>query len=121
MELAQRIAQVIIPVFFIVAVGYFYGRKARPDLSAFNRVVLDVLAPMLVYSALAARDFKLQDHTLLLLGGTAVILIKGSFGRHCHAQSDQFRVGRFQHQQQASSLHPQGSDQVQKNGLHNLL
>lgn len=80
MELAERIAQVIIPVFFIVAVGYLYGRKARPDLSAFNRVVLDVLAPVLVYSALAARDFRLQDHTPLLLGGTLVILACGLLG-----------------------------------------
>ncbi|HSV51200.1 MAG TPA: AEC family transporter [Burkholderiaceae bacterium] len=80
MELANRIAQVIIPVFFIVAVGYFYGRKTRPELGAFNRIVLDVLAPMLVYSALASRDFRLQDHALLLLGGTGVILACGVLG-----------------------------------------
>jgi malate permease and related proteins len=80
MELAHRIAQVIIPVFFIVAVGYFFGRRTRPDLTSFNRIVLDVLAPMLVYSALAARDFRLQDHALLLLGGTGVILACGVLG-----------------------------------------
>ncbi len=74
MDLLTRIAQVIIPVFFIVAVGYFYGRKARPDLGAFNRIVLDVLAPVLVYSALAGREFKLADHTLLLVGGALLIL-----------------------------------------------
>lgn len=74
MELLARIAQVIIPVFLIVAVGFFYGRRARPDLSSFNRIVLDVLAPMLVYSALAARDFRLQDHTALLAGGVLMIL-----------------------------------------------
>lgn len=56
MELAARIAQVIIPVFFIVAVGFFYGRHARPELTSFNRIVLDVLAPALVYSALAAKE-----------------------------------------------------------------
>lgn len=29
MELIGRILQVIVPVFFIVAVGFFYGRRAR--------------------------------------------------------------------------------------------
>jgi predicted permease len=74
MELLARIAQVIVPVFLIVAVGFFYGRRAQPDLTAFNRIVLDVLAPMLVYSGLADRDFHLRDHTALLAGGVLMIL-----------------------------------------------
>ena len=77
MELAARIAQVIIPVFLIVAIGYGYGRRARPDLTSFNRIVLDVLSPLLVYTALAAKDFRLQDHLLLLAGGTLLILGSG--------------------------------------------
>ena len=77
MEPLLRIAQVIVPVFFIVAVGWFYGRRARPDLASFNRIVLDVLAPVLVYSALAAKDFRLHDHGVLLLGGALLILGSG--------------------------------------------
>jgi malate permease and related proteins len=77
MELAARIAQVIVPVFFIVAVGFWYGRRARPDLAPFNRIVLDVLAPALVYTALAAKDFRLGDHAVLLLGGALLILASG--------------------------------------------
>lgn len=77
MELAARIAQVIVPVFLIVAVGYVYGRRARPDLASFNRIVLDVLAPALVYTALAAKDFRLGDHAVLLLGGALLILLSG--------------------------------------------
>lgn len=77
MELATRIAQVIVPVFLIVAVGFFYGRRARPDLTSFNRIVLDVLAPALVYSALAAKEFRLGDHSVLLLGGALLILASG--------------------------------------------
>ena len=42
MDLIARIADVIIPVFLIVAIGYGYGRRHRPDLSAFNRIALDV-------------------------------------------------------------------------------
>jgi predicted permease len=77
MDLALRIAQVIVPVFLIVAVGFFYGRRARPDLASFNRIVLDVLAPALVYTALAAKDFRLGDHAVLLLGGALLILASG--------------------------------------------
>jgi malate permease and related proteins len=91
MDLAARIAQVIIPVVFIVAVGFLYGRRTRPDLTSFNRIVLDVLAPALVYSALAAKEFRLQDHTMLLLGGVLLILASGVLGwllaRASHTQA----------------------------------
>ncbi len=80
MELIQRIGQIIIPVFFIVAIGYFYGRRKNPDLTSFNRIVLDVLCPVLVYSALAAREFRLQDHLTLLLGGALLIIGCGLAG-----------------------------------------
>lgn len=77
MDLVVRIAQVIVPVFLIVAVGFGYGRRARPDLTSFNRIVLDVLAPVLVYSALAAKDFQLREHAVLLGGGAVLILACG--------------------------------------------
>lgn len=77
MDLLSRIADVIIPVFLIVAIGYGYARRKVPDLSTFNRIALDVLAPVLVYSALAARDFRLADHVPLLVGGTVLILGSG--------------------------------------------
>ena len=77
MDLLQRIAEVIIPVFLIVAIGYAYARRQAPDMAVFNRVALDVLAPVLVYSALASRDFHLTDHSLLLFGGAVLILVSG--------------------------------------------
>ena len=77
MELITRIADVIIPVFFIVAIGYGYARRKHPDMGSFNRIALDVLAPVLVYSALAAKDFEIADHWSLLIGGTVLILGSG--------------------------------------------
>ena len=77
MDLISRVADVIIPVFLIVAIGYGYARRQRPDLTAFNRISLDVLAPLLVYSALAAKDFRLGEHTALLVGGAVLILGSG--------------------------------------------
>ncbi|TDQ44734.1 hypothetical protein DFR43_10276 [Tepidicella xavieri] len=77
MDLLSRIAEVIVPVFLIVGIGYGYARKHPPDLAGFNRIALDVLAPVLVYSALASKDFRLADHLPLLLGGTILILGSG--------------------------------------------
>ena len=77
MDLLARIGDVIIPVFLIVGIGYGYARRRPTDLSSFNRIALDVLAPLLVYSALASRDFALGDHVPLLIGGTALILGSG--------------------------------------------
>lgn len=90
MDLVVRIAQVIVPVFFIVAVGYAYGRRARPDLHAFNRIVLDVLSPLLVYTALAGKEFRWQEHVGLLAGGALLILLTGAvawaLARAAHTQ-----------------------------------
>ncbi len=76
MDLIARISDVIVPVFLIVAIGWGYGRRQRPDLTVFNRIAMDVLAPVLVYSALAARDFHIAKHWHLL--GAAAVLILGS-------------------------------------------
>lgn len=91
MELVLRIVEVIVPVFFIVALGWAYGRRARPDLTVFNRIVLDVLSPLLVYTALAGRDFRWQDHVPLFTGGAALILLTGlvawGLARAAHTQA----------------------------------
>ncbi|GAA6143604.1 AEC family transporter [Hydrogenophaga sp. 5NK40-0174] len=77
MELISKITDVIVPVFLIVAIGYGYARRTPTDLSTFNRIALDVLAPLLVYSALASKDFHLTDHVPLLVGGAVLILGSG--------------------------------------------
>jgi predicted permease len=74
MDLIARIADVIIPVFLIVAIGFGYARRRTLDMTVFNRIALDVLAPMLVYSALASRDFMIAEHLALLAGGAVIIL-----------------------------------------------
>lgn len=74
MELMDRVAEVIIPVFLIVGIGYAYALRSPPDLSGFNRIAPDLLAPLLVYTALASKDFDIMAHLPLLFGGTVLIL-----------------------------------------------
>ncbi|GAB3761427.1 AEC family transporter [Ramlibacter monticola] len=77
-ELLARIAQVIVPVFLVVAIGYVYARRQKPDMREFNRMVLDVLSPLLVYTALAGKEFQLRDHLPLLAGGALLIVATGA-------------------------------------------
>ena len=77
MELLTRIAQVIVPVFLIVAIGYAYARRVHPDMTAFNRIVLDVLSPVIVYTALAGKEFQLRENLPLLGAGALLILLTG--------------------------------------------
>ena len=77
MELLARIAQVIVPVFLIVGIGFGYARWRRPDMASFNRIVMDVLSPLIVYTALAGKEFHLREHLPLLAGGALLILLTG--------------------------------------------
>jgi predicted permease len=77
MLILERIVSVIAPVFLIIAIGYGYGRRNRPDLKTFNHVSLHVLGPLLVFTSLAGEDFQLQGNLALVAGGVAVILVSG--------------------------------------------
>src|SRR5258706_4679216 len=77
MLILERIVSVIAPVFLIIAIGYGYGRRNRPDLKAFNHVSLHVLGPLLVFTSLAGEDFQLRGNVALVAGGVAVILVSG--------------------------------------------
>ena len=80
MDLVLRVAQVITPVFLIIGVGYFYGRRHNPDLTVLNRVALDVLTPAIIYAGLASRGFQLAEHGKLLLGMLGMMLGCGLIG-----------------------------------------
>jgi hypothetical protein len=77
MLIFERIVSVIAPVFLIIAIGYGYGRRNKPDLRAFNHVSLHVLGPLLVFTSLAGEDFQLKGNLALVAAGAAVILISG--------------------------------------------
>jgi hypothetical protein len=73
----QRILQIILPVFAIVAAGWLYGRRHRPDTAAVNRMNMDIFVPALVLSALTSKDFDLWANRGLILGSLAVVVGSG--------------------------------------------
>ncbi|UHD18940.1 AEC family transporter [Thiocapsa bogorovii] len=64
-------------MFAVVAVGFFYARRHRPDMRAATALNMDVFVPALVFSALASKDADLAAYGLLAFAGVALVLGSG--------------------------------------------
>jgi predicted permease len=73
----ERLLGIIVPVFAVIALGYAWGRRARPDMSVVNRLSMNVLSPALIFSALSSKSFDVADNRLLMLGSIGVVLGSG--------------------------------------------
>jgi len=73
----ERILGIILPVFSIIAVGYFWGRRVKPDMGMVNRISMNVLAPALIFSALSSKSFDVFDNAPLILGSVGIVLGSG--------------------------------------------
>ena len=72
-----RILSIIFPVFAIAAIGYFYGRYKRPDMTFANQLNMELFVPALVFSALASKSFDLATYQHLALGAFIITLGSG--------------------------------------------
>ncbi|WP_136417824.1 MULTISPECIES: AEC family transporter [Oxalobacteraceae] len=81
MQVFERILGIILPVFIIIGLGYGYARlrgdSVKSDMNAVNRVSMDVLCPLLVFTALAAKEFDLAQNGTLILAGVLISLGSG--------------------------------------------
>jgi predicted permease len=73
----ERLIGIIVPVFSVVALGWLYGRRAKPDMAWVNRISMNVLAPALIFSALASKEFDLARQWPVVLGSIGVVLGSG--------------------------------------------
>lgn len=77
----ERILGIILPVFCIIAVGYAYARlrgdTVKSEMAAVNRLTTDVLCPLLVFTAMAAKDFDLAQNAALILAGVLISIGSG--------------------------------------------
>lgn len=73
----ERLLGIILPVFAVVALGWFWGRRTQPDMAIVNRLSMNVLAPALIFSALSSKSFDLWDNRLLILGSIGIVLGSG--------------------------------------------
>src|SRR6476619_7650330 len=76
--MVERLAGIILPVFSIIALGWLYAWRAKPDMATVNHISMNVLAPALVFSALASKDFDMGANRMLLIGSIVVVLGSGA-------------------------------------------
>jgi predicted permease len=81
MQVLERIVGIILPVFIIIALGYAYGRfrgdSVKSDMRSVNLVSMDVLCPLLIFTALASKDFDIAHNSVLILAGALISLGSG--------------------------------------------
>jgi predicted permease len=73
----ERILGIIVPVFLVIALGWAWARRTKPDMAWVNRLNMTVLAPALIFTALAGKDFDLAANRLLILGSIGVVVGSG--------------------------------------------
>jgi len=90
----ERILGIFLPVLVVVVVGYGYARRVKPDMTWVNRVSMQVLAPALVFSALASKSFDVAASWVLMLATVGVVLGSGllawPLSRALHVQARTF-------------------------------
>lgn len=77
LSLVERIFLTVFPLVAIVSVGFFYGRKKRPDMSVANQINMDVFCPALIFSVLSAKSFDLGAFQELAVGAALIVLGSG--------------------------------------------
>jgi predicted permease len=69
-DVLGRIVGIILPVFLIIAAGYGYarlrGEQVTEDMAGLSRVNVELLSPVLLFSALASKDFDLFANVPLI-------------------------------------------------------
>ena len=76
-SLSMRLVAILFPIFGIVAAGYFYGRKHKPEMAVANRLNMDVFVPAVVFAAMAGKSFEIQAYATLALGAFLLLACCG--------------------------------------------
>lgn len=76
-NLALHVLQILFPVFILILLGYFYGRRYKPELTHANQLNMRLLVPALVFSSLTKADFAATNLFNLLLAALIVVLGSG--------------------------------------------
>lgn len=76
-SLSLRLAAILFPIFGIVAAGFFYARRHKPEMAVANRLNMDVFVPALVFAAMAGKSFDLAAYAPLALAGFLLLALCG--------------------------------------------
>ena len=70
----SQILSIVFPVFLIVVLGFGYSRVVKPDLAGVNRMIIDLMLPILIFTSLASKDFDPAAAVLFSVAATLQIL-----------------------------------------------
>lgn len=73
----EQILSIVSPVFGLVLVGWLYARRHGPDMTAANRINLDVFIPALIFHVLSGKEFEIGQYLDMAAGAAVVVLGSG--------------------------------------------
>lgn len=76
-SLILRVAHVLVPVFALVALGFFYARRFSADIQVANELNMRLFVPALIFDSLTQKNFDISAHPWILLAGVMVIFGSG--------------------------------------------
>lgn len=77
MDIIERLINIVGPIFLVVAIGYFYALKRRPDLEHANKLNIEIFTPILIFSVLSQGEMHLASYLDLTLAAVLVVLLPG--------------------------------------------
>lgn len=76
-DVLSTVVGVILPVFALVAAGYGYTRRYRPDFAETNQLNMTVFLPALILYAILSRAEDFSGQLPLAIAGTVIIAVSG--------------------------------------------
>ncbi len=73
----NQVFNIVAPLFLIVATGYFYGARVRPEMRITNQLVMDVFVPALIFHVMVQDSFMPSQYLWLVIGGSLLMLGSG--------------------------------------------
>ncbi|MGH1485728.1 MAG: AEC family transporter [Cellvibrionaceae bacterium] len=77
MDIFVRIIEITFPIFSIVAIGLFCGKRFNLDMSTANRLNMDVFVPALLFSVMVGQSVDVREYVPLIIAATFVVLGSG--------------------------------------------
>jgi len=73
----SKIASITLPIFALALVGFLYGRRVKPDLAGANKLVIDIVLPVLIFISLSAKFFDLLAALSFTAASIVLIVFSG--------------------------------------------
>lgn len=77
MELFIRVFEIVFPIYVIVALGVYCGKRFNPDIKSANQLNMDIFIPALIFSVLIGQSVDVRDYIPMIAAAAAIVLGSG--------------------------------------------